>query len=127
VFDPESCVTRAGLVRHLAGKLDAHLLDPQVAYLAGERPVGHALAAAFEVLDVVPFSVARLKKRLREQKWRPDEIRRRAFPIEPDELRRLLGKHEGERVALLCTTIAGQRTVIVGRRVNGRKGNCAVV
>ena len=116
-FDPESCVTRAGLVRHLAYELDARLMDPQVAYLTAESPAFHPMAATFEVLDSLPFSLSRLKTRLRERGWRPDEIRRRAFPVEPDELRRLLGRLEGDRVTLVCTTIAGQRTVFVARRV----------
>ena len=110
-------MTRAGLVRHLAHELDARLMDPQVAYLTAESPTFHPMAATFEVLDSLPFSLSRLKTRLRERGWRPDEIRRRAFPVEPDELRRLLGRLEGERVTLLCTTIGGQRRVFAVRRV----------
>ena len=117
IFDPESCVTRAGLVRHLGYLLDARLLDPQVAYLTAEKPAFHPMAATFEVLQVLPFSVSRLKVLLRERKWRPDEIRRRAFPVEPDELRRLLGRIDGELITLLLTTIGGKRTVVVARRL----------
>ena len=117
VFDPEGCVTRAGLVRHLGARLGALLLDPQVAYLTASEPAFDPMAATFAVLDVVPFSVARLRKHLRERGWRPDEIRRRAFPVEPDELRRLLGPLEGDQVTLLCTTIQGRRTVIVAERL----------
>ena len=117
VFDPESCVTRAGLVRHLGYLLDARLLDRQVAYLTAEKPAFHPMAATFEVLAVLPFSVSRLKVLLRERKWRPDEIRRRAFPIEPDELRRLLGRIDGELITLLLTTIGGKRTVVIARRL----------
>jgi len=117
VFDPESCVTRAGLVRHLGARIRARLLDPQVAYLTGAEPSADPLCATFEVLDVVPFSIGRLKSRLRACGWRAVEIRRRAFPIEPDELRKLLGRQDGDEVALLCTTIARRRTVIIGRRV----------
>lgn len=117
LFDPESCVTRATLVRHLAHRLGASLLDPHIAYLTASRPAFSPLAATLEVLDVLPFSVARLKQRLREGHWRPDEIRRRAFPVEPDELRRLLGKLEGEPVTLLLTTLQSQRTVFIARRL----------
>jgi len=117
VYDPESCVTRAGLVRQLAFELGARMLDPQVAYLGSAAPAWHPMAATFEVLEVMPFSLSRLKQRLRQARWRPDEIRRRAFPIEPDELRKLLGKLEGETVTLLLTTIAGQRTVFIARRL----------
>ena len=117
VYDPESCVTRAGLVRHLAHRLDARMLDPQVAYLTANEAFSTSLAAAFEVVDVLPFSVARLRQFLRAHGFAAQEIRRRAFPIEPDELRKLLGAQTGEPVALLCTTLQGKRTVIVGRRV----------
>jgi len=117
VFDPEGCVTRAGLVRHLGARLSASLLDPQVAYLTAEHAAHDPLASTFAVLDVAPFSVARLRTRLRERGWRPEEIRRRAFPVEPDELRRLLGRLEGDPVTLLCTTIQDRRTVIIARRL----------
>lgn len=117
LFDPESCVTLATLVLHLAHRLDAWLLDPHVAYLSADQPRFSPLAATFEVLDVLPFSVSRLKDRLRASKWRPDDIRRRAFPVEPDELRKLLGKLRGEPVTLLATTIGGQRTVFICRRL----------
>ena len=116
VYDPESCVTRAGLVRHLAARLGAHMLDPQVAYLTSGVPAFDPLCATFEVLDVLSFSIARLKSRLRERTWAPDEVRRRAFPVEPAELQRLIGRLPGEPVTLLCTTLDARRTVIVARR-----------
>jgi hypothetical protein len=117
LFDPESCVTRATLVRQLGHRLGAWLMDPHVAYLSAEEPAFSPLAATFEVLEAVPFSVSRLKQRLREMKWRPDEIRRRAFPLEPDELRRLLGRLDGEAVCLVCTTLGRERMVFVCRRL----------
>lgn len=117
VFDPESCVTRAGLVRHLAARLGAGLMDSQVAYLTADAPAFDPLAATFEVIDSLPFSIARLRDHLRAKSLRPDEIRRRAFPIEPDELRKLLGKLEGDPVTVLMTTIASKRTIILARRV----------
>ena len=115
LFDPQSCVTRAGLVRQLGARLGARLIDPHVAYLTGEAAAADPLADGFAVLDVLPFGVARLKTRLRDAGWRAQEIRRRAFPVEPDELRRLLGPQQGDAVTLLCTTIAGKRVVVFGR------------
>lgn len=116
IVDPSPCVTRAGLVRQLAAQLGGRLLDPRVAYLAAEDPSPHPMAANFEVLERVRFSVSRLRDLLRSRSWRPEEVRRRAFPVEPDELRRLLGRIDGDPVTLLCTTLAGERTVFVGRR-----------
>lgn len=117
LYDPESCVTRSTLVLQLAYRLRASLIDPHLAYLTSLSPAFSPLAATFEVLDALPFSVGRLKDRLRAGHWRPDEIRRRAFPIEPDELRKLLGKLEGDPVTLLLTTIADRRTVFICRRL----------
>jgi len=119
IFDPESCVTRAGLVRQLGERIGGQQLDPQTAYLSGNVAKFDPLCATFEVLDVIHFSLARLKRHLRERKWRPDEVRRRAFPIDPDELLRQLGRLEGEPVALLLTTINGERTVVMARRATG--------
>ena len=123
LFDPESCVTRAGLVIQLAHVLGARLMDPQVAYLTAPEPAGHRMSACFELLETVPFSISRLRVALRLGHWQPSEIRRRAFPIEPDELRRLLGPLEGDPVTLLCTTIAGQRTIFIARKMQPSDAN----
>jgi hypothetical protein len=117
LFDPESCVTRAGLVRHLAARLGAWMLDPQIAYLSAGEAAFYPLCATFEVLEQVPFSVARLRDALRRGGWTPAEIRRRGFPVEPDELRRLLGRLEGDPVTLLLTTLGARRTAFIARRL----------
>uniref|UniRef100_UPI002ADDFE80 THUMP-like domain-containing protein n=1 Tax=Tepidiforma sp. TaxID=2682230 RepID=UPI002ADDFE80 len=122
LFDPESCVTRAGLVRELAARLGAWQLDARVAYLSSDRPAFDPLAATFEVLEAMPFSANRLRGWLREHRFRPGEIRRRAFPVEPEELRRLLGRLEGEPVTLLCTTLGGERLVFAARRLGPAGG-----
>ena len=117
LYDPESCVTRGTVVRHLAHRLGAWLLDPNIAYLSSQQPSFSPFAATFEVVDAVAFSVTRLRDRLRALRLRPEEIRRRAFPVEPAELRRLLGKLEGDPVVLLCTTLASDRTIFICRRL----------
>lgn len=117
LFDPEPCVTRAGLVRQLAARLGARLMDPQVAYLTADAPAFDPMAATFEVLETLDFSVSRLRKRLRELDLTADEIRKRAFPVEPDELRRLLGKTGSGRATLICTTLRGRRRVFVCQRL----------
>ncbi|MEO6398282.1 MAG: SAM-dependent methyltransferase [Tepidiformaceae bacterium] len=117
VFDPEYCVTRAGLVRQLALLMGGSLLDAQIAYFTSDEPAFHPMAATFEVLEVVPFALARLRERLRAGRWRAEEIRRRGFPVEPDALRRLLGKMDGDPVAVLLTTLRGERKAIISRKM----------
>jgi hypothetical protein len=115
LYDPASCVTRAGLVQQLAHRLEATLLDSRIAYLTSDSARDDPLADAFQVLQVVPFSLARLRTALRANTWRPTEIRRRAFPIEPDALRKQLGRIDGAPVTLLCTTIANKRLIVVAK------------
>lgn len=122
LFDPESCVTRAGLVGQLAAVLGARQIDRRVAYLTGDAPAVHPLCASLEVLEVVDFGVRRLRDLLRVRRWRPEVIRRRAFPVEPGELRRMLGAVEGEPVTLVCLTAGGRRTVVVARAVGLEQG-----
>jgi hypothetical protein len=122
LFDPESCVTRAGLVRHLAARVGAWMLDPRIAYLSAGEPAFDPLCATFEALEQVPFSVARLRDALRRGGWTPAEIRRRGFPVEPDELRRLLGRFEGDPVTLLLTTLGAKRTAFIARRLSAPGG-----
>ncbi|GIW12991.1 MAG: S-adenosylmethionine-dependent methyltransferase [Tepidiforma sp.] len=117
LHDPESCVTRAGLVEQLAAALDAWRLDVRVAYLSGDEARTHPMCATFEVLEVVDFGLKRLRELLRARGWQPGEIRRRAFPVEPDELRRGLGQLEGEPMALVCLTAGSRRLAVIGRRV----------
>ncbi len=113
VIDPAGCVTRAGLVRQLGAHVGGFLMDRQVAYLTADAAVETPFGTTLEVLEDVPFSIARLRGLLHERGWRPDEIRRRAFPVEPDELRRLLKPKGTIPVTLVCTTIGGARRVFV--------------
>lgn len=118
LFDPEPCVTRAGLVRQLGAALGAWQMDRQVAYLAGDVPRQHPLCATFRVVEVLPFGLKRLRELLRGRRWRPGEIRRRAFPVEPDALRQGLGRLEGNPVDLVLTTVGGERLVFLVERVS---------
>ncbi len=118
LYDPQPAVTRAGLVSQLAALLGAGPIEAGGAYLTSDELVPTPFARAFAVLDVFPFSVARLRGRLRRAGWRLGEVLRRHFPLTPEELRRLVGKLEGEPVALLCTRIEGRPVAIVAQPVS---------
>ena len=58
IVDPDGAVVRAGLVRHYAARHGLWQLDPDIAYLSGDRlPDG---VRGFEVLDEIGFSEKRL-------------------------------------------------------------------
>ncbi|MCA9844207.1 MAG: SAM-dependent methyltransferase [Dehalococcoidia bacterium] len=124
LLDPAGCVTRAGLVRQLAARVGGGLMDEKIAYIALDALVPTSFGTTLEVLEDLPFSVSRVRALLHQQGWKPDEIRRRGFPIEPDELRRLLRPRGDIAVTLVCTTIAGKRRIFVCRpaQVDGTAG-----
>ena len=62
IVDPDGAVVRAGLVRHYAARHGLWQLDPDIAYLSGDRlPDG---VRGFEVLEVLGFSEKRLRQAL---------------------------------------------------------------
>jgi len=115
LYDPEPAVTRAGLVAQLAALVRGWPIERDTAYLSGPAFEPSPFARAFAVVDVLEFSVERLRQHLRRRGWRLGEILRRHFPLAPEELRRLCGSSEGEPVVAVCTTVNGRRTVILAR------------
>ncbi|PRC49318.1 SAM-dependent methyltransferase, partial [Mycobacterium sp. ITM-2017-0098] len=62
IVDPDGAVVRSGLVRHYAARHGLWQLDPDIAYLSGDRlPAG---VRGFEVLDQLPFSERHLRQAL---------------------------------------------------------------
>ena len=122
LYDPEPAVTRAGLVAQLAHRLGARPLEAGGAYLSADHLAETPLARAFAVLEVLPFSLSRLRATLRARGWRLGEVLRRHFPLTPEELRRLVGPLQGESVTVICTRVDGRPVVVVAQPVSGRRG-----
>ncbi|WP_236983934.1 MULTISPECIES: THUMP-like domain-containing protein [Mycobacterium] len=88
IVDPDGAVVRAGLVRQYAARHGLWQLDPDIAYLSGDRlPPG---VRGFEVLDQLAYD----ERRLRAALWALDcgsaEILVRGVGVDPDALRRRL-------------------------------------
>lgn len=114
IYDPDPAVVRAHLIDELAGALEAWKLDPQIAYLSGDRTVDTPFARCYRVLRHVPFNLKSLRRLLGREGWRPTAIKKRRFPITPDELERLLRlEGTGEPVTLIATRIAERPVVAV--------------
>jgi hypothetical protein len=85
IVDPDGAVVRAGLVRHYAAKHGLWQLDPDIAYLSGDRlPDG---VRGFEVLDEIAFSEKRLRQALVTRDVGAVEILVRGVDVDPDALR----------------------------------------
>jgi hypothetical protein len=116
IYDPDPAVVRSHLVGLLAKQLEATLLCEQVAYLTSATEIATSLARCFHVLAEVPFGVRRLRQRLDAEGWKPREILRRRFPLEPAVLARELrgvGKDNPHPVSLVCTRVAERPMVFI--------------
>ncbi len=103
IVDPDGAVVRAGLVRHYAARHGLWQLDPDIAYLSGERlPEG---VRGFEVLDELGFSEKRLRQALAVHDAGAVEILVRGVDIDPDALRKRLKLRGSAAVSVVLTRI----------------------
>lgn len=65
LYEPDGAVIRAHLVAEVAGQVGGTLLDPMIAYLTSDQLVPTPYAHAYEITDVLPFNVKKLKALLR--------------------------------------------------------------
>ncbi len=122
LHEPDPAVIRAGAFATLCRLLEAHLLDPDLAYLAGRRPALGTPAApfvrSFQVEEVHRFHLKTLNRRLRALGVGRVELKKRGAPFAPESLRHRLRLVPGGRPAVVFFTRVGCRpTMILARRL----------
>ena len=110
-------MVRAGLVRHYGARHGLWQLDPDIAYLSGDRlPPG---VRGFEVLEQLAFDERRLRQALAALDCGALEILVRGVTVDPDALRRRLRLRGGRPLSVVITRIgsgpAGRATAFVCR------------
>lgn len=120
IVDPDGAVVRAGLVRHYGARHGLWQLDPDIAYLSGDR-LPPALRG-FEVLEQLAFNERRLRAALAALDCGSLEVLVRGvsgIKADPDALRRRLRLSGSRALAAVITRIgsgpAGRATVFVCR------------
>lgn len=106
LHEPDGAVIRAGLVGAVAEQVDGWLLDPLIAYLCTDTAASSPFLASYEVLDVMPFSLKRLRSYLRAQEIGQVVVKKRGSAIDVDALRQSLR---------LDRAAAGRRTIVLTR------------
>lgn len=117
LVEPDPAVIRSGAAGTLAHRHGLWPLAEGVAYLTGaERPDVAPFGTTFEIVDVLPFDVRRLRAWVREREVGTLEIKKRGVDVDPAALRRQL-KPEGAGAAtlVLTPTAAGARALVVRR------------
>ncbi|HEY6650000.1 MAG TPA: class I SAM-dependent methyltransferase [Mycobacterium sp.] len=103
IVDPDGAVVRAGLVRHYAARHGLWQLDPDIAYLSGDRLPENV--RGFEVLEELAYS----ERRLRQALWARDvgavEILVRGVDVDPDVLRARLRLRGSQPVSVVIARI----------------------
>src|SRR6516165_9558916 len=117
IVDPDGAVVRAGLVRHYGARHGLWQLDPDIAYLSGDRlPSG---VRGFEVLERLVFDERRLRQALAVLDCGALEILVRGVRVDPDALRRRLRLRGDRPLSVVITRIgsgaAGHATAFVCR------------
>ena len=103
IVDPDGAVVRAGLVRQYATRYGLWQLDPEIAYLTGERlPAG---VRGFEILDRLPLREKTLRQALSSHDCGALEILVRGVDVDPDALRRRLRPAGSSPLSLVITRL----------------------
>jgi hypothetical protein len=115
LHEPDPAVIRAGALAELCTQLDAHLFDPQIAYLVSEPRPTHPLVQSFFVQELHPFSLKLLNRRLQALRIGEVELKKRGFPTEPETLRPRLKLSPGGRPGVIILTRRGEeRLMLIG-------------
>lgn len=108
LYEPDGAVIRAHLVAEVAAGVDGALIDPSIAYVTADRLVGTPFARAYEIEDVLPFSVKRLRAALRRRGVGTLTIKKRGSAVDVDRLHRDL-RPAGDESATVILTRLGTR------------------
>jgi hypothetical protein len=103
IVDPDGAVVRAGLVRHYGARHGLWQLDPDIAYLSGDR-LPEAVRG-FEVLEQLEFDERRLRQALSALDCGALEILVRGVGVDPDALRRRLRPRGRQSLSVVITRI----------------------
>jgi SAM-dependent methyltransferase len=119
LYEPDPSVLRAGLVRTLGRQLKAGQLDSTIGLLTSATFQATPFAAAFRVLDAMPFSRKRLQSVLDQRRAGSLTIKKRGSPVDVEALSR--GLHLGGEgdLTVLLTRAGGQRLLLVLERLPG--------
>ncbi|WP_131742057.1 THUMP-like domain-containing protein [Actinomadura roseirufa] len=91
LYEPDGAVIRAHLVAEVAALAGGRLADPRIAYVTSDELRPTPFAAVYEVEDVLPFSVKRLRGELRRREVGVLTVKKRGSAVDVDRLRRDLG------------------------------------
>lgn len=117
LYEPDPAILRAGLVTTLAAQINAHQLDPDIAYLTSDGLTPTPFARAFVIEDAMPFNLRRLREYLRARNVGHVTVKKRGSPLTPEELIHKLKLSGAESRIIFLTHVSGKPYVLIGQAV----------
>ncbi|MFF5446007.1 methyltransferase domain-containing protein [Streptomyces sp. NPDC012888] len=114
LYEPDGAVIRAHLVAEVAAAVGGRLIDPTIAYVTADELVPTPYATAYEITDVLPFNLKKLKALLREREVGVLTVKKRGSAIEPEELRRKVKPQGRNAATVILTRVAGAPSMLIG-------------
>jgi hypothetical protein len=120
LYEPDGAVIRAHLVAEVAEELDGGLVDPTIAYVTADALRATPYATAYEVTDVLPFGLKRLKALVREREIGVLTVKKRGSAVDPEDLRRRVRPKGPHSATVFLTRISGAPSMLLAHPAQGR-------
>ncbi|WP_432010979.1 class I SAM-dependent methyltransferase [Streptomyces cucumeris] len=114
LYEPDGAVIRAHLVADVAARIGGRLIDPTIAYITADELRPTPYATPYEITDVLPFNLKKLKALLREREIGIVTIKKRGSAVEPETLRKKLRLAGRNACTILLTRVDGAPTMLLG-------------
>jgi hypothetical protein len=120
LYDPDPAVVRSHLVAEAAARVDGALLDERIAYFTADTAVPSPLWRVLEVVEVLPFSLKRLRSAVRGLNAGTVTVKKRGSAVDTEKLRRDLRASGPEAVTVVLTRIGERPFCLLCREVGDR-------
>ena len=113
LYEPDPAVIRAQLVTDLATQLGAAQIDAEIAYLTAAELAQTPFARAWRVLEWLPFSLKRLRARVRAYNPGAVTVKKRGSPLDTDALARQLSGAGATPLVVVLTRVQGKPAALL--------------
>ncbi|MBI84589.1 MAG: hypothetical protein CMJ81_15455 [Planctomycetaceae bacterium] len=112
VVEPDPAILAARLNGALAAAMNLQAISSAAAYLTADSPLQSRLTTSFEIQEMLPFEVKRIRRLLRERQIGHLELKKRGVRIDLIHLRKQLSC-QGEHAGTLLLMPRGRGTIAV--------------
>lgn len=117
LFEPDAAVLAAELIGQLAAEHSMRVLAPGSVYLTSDEASCSPLFATFDVQEVLPLDLKRIKALVRERGIGQLEVKKRGVEVDPAAVQKQLRTAGDERATLILTRIKEDAIAILARRI----------